>query len=375
MSLLAVNVGSSSLKLSLWEAAGAATPSLHLAARGVGAEQGRIDTGQGPPQVAALADHCTALDRLLGLLPDGLRVERAGHRLVHGGERFVDAVWIDESVLEAFEALVPLSPVHLPPALAVLRRARERLPAAAHAAVFDTAFHRTLPERARVFALPGAWRERGVRRYGFHGLACEDVVAQLGEALRPRCVILHLGAGCSATALQDGRSVDTSMGLTPLAGLVMATRSGDIDPGALIYLLRQGVSVEELDRGLNRDSGLRGLSGVSGDLQVLQARRDEPAVALALEVFGYQAAKAVGALAAALGGLDQLVFTGGIGEHAAGVRAAIGTRLGFLGVALDAQANAAGMACISAPGSAVRTQVVAVDEGRSIARQVAALPA
>lgn len=373
MRILAVNVGSSSLKLSLWEA-GAAAPRVHVEARGVGGEHAAIDAGEGPPRAAALPDHCTALEHLLALLPGGLAPQRVGHRLVHGGERFVEAVRVDGAVLAALDALVPLSPVHLPPALAVLRRARERLPEADHAAVFDTAFHRSLPERARVFALPRAWRELGVRRYGFHGLACEDAVAQLGDTLRRRCVILHLGAGCSATAVEDGRSIDTSMGLTPLAGLVMATRSGDVDPGALIYLLRRGIDVDALDAGLNRDSGLRGLSGVGGDMQTLLARAQEPAVALALEVFAAQAAKAVAALAVALGGLEQLVFSGGIGEHAAAVRADIAGRLGFLGTELDPQANAAGARVISSPASAVRLEVIAIDEGRSIARQVAALP-
>lgn len=361
MDVLSINVGSSSLKLDRWDTS----------------EDRRVFTDEardlrlhpdGPPQ-----DHLDALTTLLGRLETPEVLVRVGHRLVHGGARYSEPVWLDGAVLDALDALVPLSPVHLPPALAVVRRARELLPRAAHAAVFDTAFHAGLPPRAREYALPARWRARGVRRYGFHGLACEDVVERLGADLRTRLVILHLGAGCSATAVLHGRSMDTSMGLTPLAGLVMATRSGDVDPGALIYLLQQGEDLEALNRGLNHESGLLGLSGLSGDMRDLLAQRGAPDVELALDVFCYHAAKAVAGLAVSLGGLEQLVFSGGIGEHAAPIRAVIGEHLGWLGVRLDAEANAAQGGRISTPDSVVDVQVVRIDESRAIALRTAAL--
>jgi acetate kinase len=240
--------------------------------------------------------------------------------------------------------------------------------------VFDTAFHATLPARAFEYALPSPWRRQGIRRYGFHGLACADAVAQLGLEMRERAVLLHLGAGCSATALLGGRSVDTTMGLTPLEGLVMATRCGDLDPSILLYVQRQcGLSVDQLERALNRESGLAGLSGVSGDMKVLLARADDPPVRLAIDVFCYRAAKAVGSMAIALGGCEQLIFTGGIGEHAAPVRTQITARLAWLGVRLDEAANAANGAVISHAQSAVSVRVIRVDEGRQIAQDTARL--
>ena len=359
MHTLSINVGSSSLKIDLWDVARGE----HLFAE---AARGLSLHPEEPP-----TDHLRALGDLLARI--ALSIDRVGHRIVHGGPDHQQAVWVDAMVLGELDALSPLSPVHLPPALAVLRRARELLPEAAHAAVFDTAFHAGLPPRAREYALPARWREQGIRRYGFHGLACEDIVAELGAALRQRAVVLHLGAGCSATALEHGRSVDTTMGMTPLAGLVMASRSGDVDPGALVYLLRRGESAESLDRTLNHESGLLGLSGISGDMQDLLEQIDAPEAALAVDVFCYQAAKAVAALAVPLGGIEHVIFSGGIGEHAAPIRAAIGERLAWLGLELDAAANAEHAACISSARSRVAVHVVRIDESRAIARRTAEL--
>jgi acetate kinase len=240
--------------------------------------------------------------------------------------------------------------------------------------VFDTAFHGSLPAHAFEYAIPAAWRARGVRRYGFHGLACADAVSQLGSRLRDRAVLLHLGAGCSATAIFRGRSIDTTMGLTPLEGLVMATRCGDLDPGILVYLQREhGFSVDQIDHALTHDCGLLGLSGVSGDMKTLLEQADAPAVQLAIEIFSYRAAKAVGAMAVALGGCDQIIFTGGIGEHAATIRARIVRQLEFLGARLDRDANLANAAVVSYAESAVAIHVVRIDEGRQIARETAKL--
>ncbi|MGH3013612.1 MAG: acetate/propionate family kinase [Gaiellaceae bacterium] len=248
---------------------------------------------------------------------DGFEAADAvGHRVVHGGARFRDPVRIDETVVDAIRELSALAPLHNVPSLAAIEEARRALPAAPHVAVFDTAFHATIPARAATYAIPSRWREEwGVRRYGFHGLA----VASVAERLRVRrLVVCHLGGGCSVTAVLDGRSVDTTMGFSPLEGVPMATRSGSVDPGALLYLLRErDLSVEELDSSLEHESGLAALGGL-----------DEP---LGFAVYTYRIAQAAAAMAVALGGVDALAFSGGVGENRADVREAIARLLGFLG--------------------------------------------
>jgi acetate kinase len=242
--------------------------------------------------------------------------DAVGHRVVHGGARFRDPVRIDEEVVGAIRELSTLAPLHNRPALAAIEEARAALPAVPHVAVFDTAFHATIPEPAATYAIPERWREEwGVRRYGFHGLA----VASVAEQVRvPRLVVCHLGGGCSVTAVLDGRSLDTTMGFSPLEGVPMATRSGSVDPGALLYLLRErGVSVEDLDASLEHESGLAALGGL-----------DEP---LGFAVYTYRIAQAAAAMAVALGGVDALAFSGGVGENRADVRDAIAGLLGFLG--------------------------------------------
>ena len=248
---------------------------------------------------------------------DGFEAADAvGHRVVHGGARFRDPVLIDEDVVDAIRDLSTLAPLHNRPALAAIEEARRALPAVPHVAVFDTAFHATIPERAATYAIPSRWREEwGVRRYGFHGLAVESVAERVRVR---RLVVCHLGGGCSVTAVLDGRSVDTTMGFSPLEGVPMATRSGSVDPGALLYLLRErGLSVEELDASLEHDSGLAALGGLDGSL--------------GFAVYTYRVAQAAAAMALALGGLDALAFSGGVGENRADVREAIAGLLGFLG--------------------------------------------
>jgi acetate kinase len=242
--------------------------------------------------------------------------DAVGHRVVHGGARFRDPVVIDDAVTEAIRELSALAPLHNAPALKAIGDARQALPAVPHVAVFDTAFHATIPPEAATYAVPARWREEwGVRRYGFHGLS----VAWAAERVAVRrLVVCHLGGGCSVTAVLDGHSLDTTMGFSPLEGVPMATRSGSVDPGALIYLLRQrGLSVEELDRALEHESGLAALGGL-----------DDP---LGFAVFTYRIAQAVAAMAVALGGLDALAFSGGVGENREDVRRAIVDRLRFLG--------------------------------------------
>jgi acetate kinase len=238
-----------------------------------------------------------------------------GHRVVHGGARYTEPVLIDDRVEEAIDDLSRIAPLHNTPALRAIREARAALPDVPHVAVFDTAFHATIPQVASTYAIPLAWRDWGVRRYGFHGIAVQSVVSQLDAA---RIVACHLGGGCSVTAVLDGRSVDTTMGFTPLEGVPMATRSGSVDPGALIYLLRErGLSVDELDAALEHESGLAALGGL-----------DDP---LAFAVYTYRIAGAVAHMAMALGGIDVLAFSGGVGENRADIREAIVERVSFLG--------------------------------------------
>jgi acetate kinase len=349
--VLVVNAGSSSLKLRL-----------------VGADDellGARDLEPGGDIAHALAD-----------LGDA---DASGHRVVHGGARFVDPVVIDDGVVGALEKLTALAPLHQPPALAALAALRRAAPDLPAVACFDTAFHAGMPEAAATYALPRAWRERWpLRRYGFHGLSHAWAARRAAELLDgpERIVVCHLGAGASLAAVRDGRSVDTTMGFTPLEGLVMATRSGDVDPGLLMWLLEQpGLSRSEVARALVQDSGLEGLAGTADMREVLAAAaRGEPAAILGLDVYVHRLRAAIAAMAAALGGLDALVFTGRVGERAPQVRARAAERLGFLGIALDDSANTAATtdAEIGAPDAPARTLVIESREDLEIARSVRA---
>lgn len=307
---------------------------------------------------------------------DGRDVAAVGHRVVHGGSRFTDAVAVDESTLDAIEGLTELAPLHQPRALAAIAATRHAVPDVPHVACFDTAFHATMPAAATTYAVPAAWRQRGVRRFGFHGLSHAYAAGRAAELLDRdveslALVTCHLGAGASLCAIDGGRSVDTTMGFTPVEGLVMATRSGTVDPGVLVWLLRQGVSLEEVNDGLEHEGGLRALAG-TGDMREVLSKRStgDAAAALAFDVYVHQIARHVFAMTASLGRLDALVFTGGVGEHAPAVRAAVAERSGLLGVELDAAANDA------ANGDAIigtAAVVVTAREDVEITRQVLAL--
>jgi len=298
---------------------------------------------------------------------DASQVTAVGHRVVHGGERFTEPMLIDDAVVAELEELVELAPLHNAPALAAIANARAQLPDATHVAVFDTAFHRTIPEVARTYALPRRYRDRGVRRFGFHGLSVAWAAEQVPAR---RLVVCHLGGGGSVTAVADGRSIDTTMGFTPLEGVPMGTRAGSVDPGALVYLLRHGVTLDELDHALEHESGLLGLAGTDdvGALEHDQA----PEAALALDVYCYRIAQAIAAMATALGGLDALVFTAGVGEHSARVRAQICARLAHLGIVIDEAANErlVGEGAIESPSSAVQVRVVHAREDVVVVRAV-----
>jgi acetate kinase len=297
--------------------------------------------------------------------------DAVGHRVVHGGQRFRASVQIDDDVVAALRELVDLAPLHQPAALAGIEAVGRVLPGVPAVACFDTAFHATLPPAAATYALPREWRERfGLRRFGFHGLSHAYAARR---AAAPRVVTCHLGAGASLAAVRDGHCVDTTMGFTPMEGLVMATRSGSIDPGLILWLLRHGLDDGAVEEGLDREGGLRGLAG-DPDMRAVLARDDDEA-RLAVDVYVHRLRASIAAMAAAMHGLDALVFTGGVGEHAPVIRARAADGLDFLGVALDADANAgaSGDAEIGAHRAAVRALVVTAREDLEIARQVRAV--
>lgn len=313
---------------------------------------------------------------LTAALVDGLcEADAVGHRIVHGGERFVDAVRVDAAVRRALGELTDLAPLHQPKSLAALDAVSAALPGVPAVACFDTAFHATIPAAAATYALPAAWRERWpLRRFGFHGLSHAHVARRAAAILGAgdlRIVSCHLGAGASLCAITGGRSVDTTMGFTPLEGLVMATRSGTVDPGLPLWLVEHaGLDAAEVTDALEHESGLLGLGG-SADVRELLARDDDDA-RLALDVYVHRLCAGVAAMATALGGLDVLAFTGGVGEHAPELRARACAGLAFLGVELDAERNrdARADAMISADAAAVTTLVVTAREDLEIARGV-----
>lgn len=340
--------------------------------------------GDGGARRIAAAHHDRPGTEPRELLEDFLRghglakVSIASHRVVHGGERFRAPLRVDGAVEREIERLAAIAPLHNPPALRWLREARAVLgPDVPHVAVFDTAFYADLPAAATTYALPRELAARhGLRRYGFHGIA-HDAMGRRWRQLHgdagpeARLISLQLGAGCSITATRGGRAVDTSMGFTPLEGLVMATRSGDVDPGLLLHLQRTGgMTAEALERMLNRDSGLRGISGASGDMRELLASRD-PAARLAIEVYCRRARKYVGAFLAVLGGADAILFGGGVGEHAPEIRARILEGMAWAGIALESPRNGAansGEARIDA-GGPVQVWVIPVDEAAILAEE------
>jgi acetate kinase len=398
MHTLVINCGSSSLKYRLFDMAdgtvlaaglveriGEGVASLHHRARGRDGGQTCLE------REMAIADHPAALAVVEDLLAaaaviDLARLGAIGHRVVHGGEAFQAPVQIDADVLAAIRRLVPLAPLHNPANLLGIEICLERFPKVPQVAVFDTAFHQGMPAHAYRYALPTAlYTERHVRRYGFHGTSHAYVARQAAALLgRPlaelRLVSLHLGNGASAAAIAGGRSIDTSMGMTPLEGLVMGTRSGDIDPALVFYIARAtGLGYDAIEGLLIRASGLKGLCG-SNDMREVLRRRDagDPEARLALEIYCYRIKKYLGAYWAALGGLDAVIFTAGIGEHAPAVRAGICAGLEGLGLRLDPARNEAArgvMMEVSAPASPVRILVVPTDEELEIAQQTAALVA
>jgi acetate kinase len=385
--ILVCNAGSSSLKFSFFDAedemllADGAIDWLRKPARLVfrGANQPEIR------EELKLEKHADAVARILDDLqagasaalqsPEDLRA--VGHRVVHGGDRYTCAVRITPEVKRTIEELTELAPLHNPPSLEGINAIEQVLPKIPQIAAFDTAFHATLSEAARTYPLPQKWtREWGIRRYGFHGLShsyCASQAAKIIGRRDLRLVIAHLGNGASVSAVRDGVCVDTSMGFTPLEGLMMATRSGTVDPGLLIYLLRhKGLDAEELDNALNHESGLLGISGISSDLrQILSELPHNPDARLAVDVYVHRIVKTIGAMAATLGGIDALVFTAGVGEGSPEIRKRVCENLKYLGLELDLAANETCKpdAAISMPASAARILVIATREDLTIMRE------
>jgi len=378
LNILALNSGSSSLKFGLYRVKSARTETLLSGeASSIGDKTGTIRArdwrGNKPySETIPIPDQRNAITLIGKLLADsGMPAPAAiGHRIVHGGPKLRQHCLIDDSVLRQLEAATAFAPLHTPPALAVMRFAREHFPGIPQAACFDTSFHADLAEVARVLPISRDLRQEGVQRYGFHGLSCESIVHQLGTDLPQRLLIAHLGNGASVTAVRGGKSIDTSMGLTPTGGVIMGTRSGDLDPGILIYLMREkkfdAAMLEEL---LDHRSGLLGISGVAGDMRRLhEAAASNADAGLAIRMFCYSVRKQLAAMIAALDGVDTIVFTGGIGENDGEARAAICVGLSWIGVSLDQARNRTAQNPISDTASRCPVLVLASREDEQIAR-------
>ena len=383
-SILVINTGSSSLKFGFYaEQGGDERQLLDGLADGVGRAQSKIDLKDAQGRVLrseniALASHGDAFQCAASWLAQ-LSPEKPvaiGHRVVHGGPRLVAHQRITPAVLDELRSCVHFAPLHIPLAIELIEQADRVYPGVPQFACFDTAFHSTIPEAAARFAIPRNLFDEGIRRYGFHGLSYESIVHQLRRELPSRMVIAHLGNGASLAAVKHGRSVDTTMGLTPAGGIPMATRSGDLDPGVLLFLMRvKQLNADSLEALLNHDSGLMALSGGKSDMRDLEAAADtgDQKAQLAIEVFCASIRKVIAGYAAVLGDLDMLVFAGGIGEHSAPVRSGVCGGLGFLGVSIDAASNQLHRGTISTGGSKVCVRIVTAEEDAQIARHCRAL--
>jgi acetate kinase len=369
--VLCLNAGSSSLKA-------AAFVTGEPSEAGAQGEPRRV-ASQHVERVGSVGGHEAALRTVVEECERiGFAPEVVAHRIVHGGPDVLEHVVVDDAVRSDLDRARPFAPLHLPVELAVLDATRVTWPDRPQVACLDTAFHRTLTPVARRLPIPAEYDAAGVRRYGFHGLSYEHLVHRLGDALGSRAVLAHLGSGASLAAVRDGVGIDTTMGFTPAGGIVMGTRTGDLDPGVLIHLQRaHGLGPDELESVVDARSGLLGLSGTSSDVRDLEAARDRGDVAaeVALEAFQVSVAKQVAALSTVLGGLDTLVFTAGIGERSAAERAGVGARLAHLGVAIDERANEAHAPVISPTGAMVEVRVEPADEEVVMARHAARLTA
>lgn len=378
-SVLTLNGGSSSIKFALFGTADPPARTLTGAVSRIGRPDAVLSVGGKGEEPFAAPDLPAAADALLDWLDDrvGLtNVAVVGHRVVHGGPHYADPQLVSSELVAEMRRLVPLDPNHLPGEIALIEAVQRRRPDMPQVACFDTAFHHHLPRVAKLLPLPRRYESQGIRRYGFHGLSYTFLMQELTRldpaAARGRVILAHLGSGASLAAVRDGKCIDTTMGFTPTGGLVMGTRTGDLDPGLLVYLMRHdGLTADALDELVNARSGMLGISETTADMRDLLSRREtDERAADAVAAFCYSVRKGIGAFAAALGGLDSLVFAGGVGERSAPVRAEICSGLEFLGIGLDAERNAANAAMISADGGQVTVRVVPTDEEAVIASAV-----
>ncbi len=374
-SVLTLNAGSSSLRFALFAANGERV--LEGKFERIGRTDAQLDRPGAPAQQLSLPDHAACLPVIAGILGrQGTPPGRIAHRVVHGGPRHVAPAAVTPAFLGELRAIENFAPNHLPAAIKLMAAALRQWPEVPQVACFDTAFHHDLPVAARLLPLPRRYAAQGIRRYGFHGLSFSSVLDRLrreGPGLPPRLVLAHLGHGASLAAVRDGRCLDTTMGFTPAGGLVMSTRAGDLDPGLLGFLAaRDHLDGAALERLVFTESGLLGLSETSSDTRdLLDRETSDPRAAEALAVFVHQARKHLGAMIAVLGGLDALVFSGGIGENSAVLRSRICAEFDYLGLILDAERNAANASLISSGAARVAVRIVAADEELALARAVA----
>jgi acetate kinase len=377
--ILVINAGSSSLKFAAYAADREPRLELRGQLSGIGQGEARLAVADAGGRALdwggadALGHHSDALKLLIARLEIAARPQEwlgAGHRVVHGGTRFSTPVRVDGAILKELASLIPLAPLHQPHNVAPIEALQTLLPRLPQVACFDTAFHATQLEIATRFPLPEKFWQAGLRRYGFHGLSYEAILHALpgvAGSIPSRLVIAHLGNGASMAAIRDGRCVATTMGFSTLDGLMMGTRAGAIDPGVLLHLLRDGMTREELERLLYHESGVKGVSGVTADMKTLLESAD-PRAKLAIDLYCYRIARELGSLCAALAGLDALVFTGGVGENAAAIRARVCEDAAWLGLQVDDDANRRGGPRISVAGSPVAAWIVPTDEELTIAR-------
>lgn len=387
-SILAINGGSSSLKFALFRSGDPPVRELSGSIDRIGSPEGtltwtREGTGTGERWKLKVPDHMACIEPLLACIKDKLVHDpllAIGHRVVHGGTHYREPQVVTPAVMEELQRLSVYDPEHLPAEIELIKGFAQRYPHLPQVACFDTAFHRDMPRVARLLPIPRRYEQLGLRRYGFHGLSYAFLMKELARVGRKgeaggRIILAHLGNGVSMAAVKDGKPVDTTMSFTPTSGLPMSRRSGDLDPGLVVYLARtEGMSADQFHKMVNTESGLLGVSETSSDMRdLLKQEQDDPRAVEAVGLFCYQAKKWIGALTATLGGLDTLVFTAGIGEHSPVIRARICDGLEFLGVALDTARNEAGEAVISKEGGKVTVRVMPTDEEREIAWSVSEL--
>ena len=375
--VLVINSGSSSLKFGVFD--GQERTILSGGAQGIGNDHASLEVlGSGGETLYADKEQYGSQGDALRKIAEQIRSSgteppvAVGHRIVHGGPTLVEHQIVTPAVLKTLRHDVHFAPLHIPPAIALIEEVEKLYPGIPQFACFDTAFHQTMPEAAWRMPLPAQYSAEGVRRYGFHGLSYESIVEALGANVPHRLVVAHLGNGASLAAIRDGKSIDTSMGMTPTGGIPMGTRPGDLDPGILLFLMRKHwLNADQLEEVLNRKSGLAGLSGISSDMREIEeaAAADSHEAALAIEIFCRAIAKTIAAYAVVLGGLDLLVFTGGIGQHSVGTRASVCRQLEpVLGLKLNGDANRSNGDAISAPGSRCEVRIMAAEEELQIAR-------